>query len=584
MQERYKSGSNSERTIDSKCLVNSSSTAINSSKLALNFSNKFEKEIKKKKMGKVVFINPSLDYESEDARTGITIWPYPGLMILQSVLVEAGYDAQLIDSNLYKKVEFRKKLFSAIDDETIFVGFGLMTVNVIWAYSVIKEIKNRHPNMKILVGGFHPTLFPDQMINDKLIDVVALNESASIITALTETIKNGGDLSKINGIYYKKNNTVYRNPPNTKLDDARNIPFINLDLTEHNKYSKNNAVIFDYFPKKRGDYTTYTIITSWGCPFKCTFCINAILERRYRYRTAELIVDRIEYLIKEHNANFIILQDEEFCINKKRLFRFLDLIEERGLTGKFHWRTSLRVSNFRSDYIDDETAKRLEKSGMVTSVMGGESGSQRILDEIRKEIKVEEIAHAMETLSKTNIVPKISFMVGLPGETDEEVQLTYELCVKYKKMFLKKNKFADIAIFTFRLYPGSPLYDKAIKHLGIKPDKRSLEELCNSSTKGNIKEGAGYEPIYKKYLKNPKKFEDMLFIYDYFIMRNLKRKNLIRNLLEAIAYWRIENKFYRGIFIERLLLKSALKFRKFIRWGKNYEKTPDPDVDLVSGM
>ena len=245
MQERYKSGSNSERTIDSKCLVNSSSTAINSSKLALNFSNKFEKEIKKKKMGKVVFINPSLDYESEDARTGITIWPYPGLMILQSVLVEAGYDAQLIDSNLYKKVEFRKKLFSAIDDETIFVGFGLMTVNVIWAYSVIKEIKNRHPNMKILVGGFHPTLFPDQMINDKLIDVVALNESASIITALTETIKNGGDLSKINGIYYKKNNTVYRNPPNTKLDDARNIPFINLDLTEHNKYSKNFLVNFN---------------------------------------------------------------------------------------------------------------------------------------------------------------------------------------------------------------------------------------------------------------------------------------------------------------------------------------------------
>ena len=149
MQERYKSGSNSERTIDSKCLVNSSSTAINSSKLALNFSNKFEKEIKKKKMGKVVFINPSLDYESEDARTGITIWPYPGLMILQSVLVEAGYDAQLIDSNLYKKVEFRKKLFSAIDDETIFVGFGLLFLGLKFLYSILHSLRStgKKPNL-----------------------------------------------------------------------------------------------------------------------------------------------------------------------------------------------------------------------------------------------------------------------------------------------------------------------------------------------------------------------------------------------------------------------------------------------------
>ena len=575
---------NNNKSVDQKCLVNDPNVTIDNSYLDFVNSEKFQKKINPKKRGKVIFVNPSLDYESEDIRSDKTIWPYPGLMILQSVLSEAGYDAQLIDSNLYKEAEFRKRLFDEIDEETIFVGFGLMTVNVVWAYSVMKKLKERHPNLKILVGGFHSTLFPDQMINDKHIDIVAVNESASIILALTDAIKNDGDLSKINGIYYKKNNAVYRNPPNTKLDDAKNVPFINLDLVEHKKYSKNNAILFNYFPKKIEDYTTYTIITSWGCPFKCTFCINAILKRAYRYRTAEAIVDRIEFLIKEHNANFIILQDEEFCINKRRLFRFLDLVEERGLTGKFHWRTSLRVSNFRKDYIDDVTAKRLERSGMVTSVMGGESGSQRILDEIKKEVKIEEIDHAMETLSKTNIVPKISFMAGLPGETDEEVQETYELCVKYKKIFLKKNKVADIGIFPFRLYPGSPLYDKAVEHLGIKPDKRSLEEMCSVDTKMNIKTGSGYEPVYKKYLANPKRFEDMLFIYDYFIMRNLKRKSFVRNLLEDIAYWRLENKFYYGIFIEKFMVKSVIKFRNFIRWIKRQEKAPSPDADLVSGM
>ena len=172
----------------------------------------------------------------------------------------------------------------------------------------------------------------------------------------------------------------------------------------------------------------------------------------------------------------------------------------------------------------------------------------------------------------------------VPGETDEEVQETYELCVKYKKIFLKKNKVADIGIFPFRLYPGSPLYDKAVEHLGIKPDKRSLEEMCSVDTKLNIKTGSGYEPVYKKYLANPKRFEDMLFIYDYFIMRNLKRKSFVRNLLEDIAYWRFENKFYYGIFIEKFMVKSVIRFRNFVRWIKNSKKAPSPDADLVSGM
>ena len=131
-----------------------------------------------------------------------------------------------------------------------------------------------------------------------------------------------------------------------------------------------------------------------------------------------------------------ILQDEEFCINKNRFLRFVELIEERNL--KFQWRTSLRVSNFRDDYIDDALAQRLQNIGMVSAVMGGESGNQRMLDEIKKEITVDEIVHAMKILSKTTIIPKISFMVGMPGETDSEIQDTYNLCTKLKKMFTQK--------------------------------------------------------------------------------------------------------------------------------------------------
>ncbi len=105
---------NNNKSVDQKCLVNDPNVTIDNSYLDFVNSEKFQKKINPKKRGKVIFVNPSLDYESEDIRSDKTIWPYPGLMILQSVLSEAGYDAQLIDSNLYKEAEFRKRLFDEI--------------------------------------------------------------------------------------------------------------------------------------------------------------------------------------------------------------------------------------------------------------------------------------------------------------------------------------------------------------------------------------------------------------------------------------------------------------------------------------
>ena len=90
--------------------------------------------------GKVIFVNPCLDYEGEGARSDSKVYPYPGLMILASVLVQADYNAKLIDSNLYSGEEFRRRLYREIDDDVIFVGFGLMTVNVTWSYKIITEI------------------------------------------------------------------------------------------------------------------------------------------------------------------------------------------------------------------------------------------------------------------------------------------------------------------------------------------------------------------------------------------------------------------------------------------------------------
>jgi len=513
-----------------------------------------------KTKGKVVFVNPSLRYGDEPQAA--LVYPFPGLMILASILDAVDYEVKVVDANIFTEAEFERRLFAELNDDVLYVGFNLMTMNVAWAYGYMLKIKAKFPLLRIIVGGFHPTLFPQQMINDENVDIVVVNEAVHTIELLTDTIRTGGDLSKVPGIMFKDGGQIIKNTPNTKGDSFENLPFINFELFEHELYATNNAVIYPYFPKPRTEYRAYPIQTSFGCPYRCTFCINAIFSRRYKIRSAEEIVARIEYLMERYNANFFILYDEEFCIDKKRLYKFVELVEEKKL--KFQWRTSLRVSNFRENYLNDEWVKRLENIGFVCSVMGGESGSQRILDEIKKQITLQEMVNAFEALSKTTIVPKISFMAGLPGESDAEVLASYRFAIKLKQMMLKKNLKTDIGMFPFRLYPGSPLYDKAVKELGVKEETRTLKEFAAVNGK-EMAEGMGYEAVYNKYLKDPVRFEKMLFLYDTFIWPHWGNGTLFRNILSWTTMKRFEYGFFNFTFIERFILKSAKTLRSWLR-------------------
>jgi anaerobic magnesium-protoporphyrin IX monomethyl ester cyclase len=192
------------------------------------------------------------------------------------------------------------------------------------------------------------------------------------------------------------------------------------------------------------------------------------LKRHYRKRSALEIVDRIEFLQKEYGATFIQFLDEDFLISKARILEFLDLVEQRKL--QFYYRAWMRADYFRDDYINVELAKRLNKNGLLIAVMGAESGSQNTLSHLKKGITPDQIIKASDTLKKTNIIPRFSFMVGLPGETKKDLKQTIKICKK-----LRKNPKADVPVINFRPYPGSPLYDE-IKQNYFYEEPKTLHE------------------------------------------------------------------------------------------------------------
>lgn len=454
---------------------------------------------------KVILVNPGVHFQRP-----VTFGMYPNtaIMVLSTILHNAGFQVKIIDGRYINIDTAIRQILAEINEKLIFIGFSVMTMQAPWAYFVSKGIKSKHPNAKIVWGGIHATLFPEQTVEDSVVDLVTINDAASTIIPLALALSKGDDLSNIHGVCYKHNSEILKTSLGQHQDNFDNVPFINFSLMDHKRYSKNNVVAMEeFYGGQFNDTRLYPIITGLGCVYKCSFCVNVILKKGYRYRQADEIIERIKYLQRNYNADFIHPLDENFFISKERIFKFIDLLDKEKI--KIKWRPLCRADYFNDDYINIEVAKRLERAGMVVAAIGAESASQRILNKINKKLKVEHIKKSMEILSRTNIIPKLNFMVGIPGETEQDIKKTFQFAMGLRE----KYKRSCITINAFRPYPGSPLYEQIITEYNYSPPS-SLKEWVELS-ESEFLEGEGYESYEKyKWIKNSKRLRAMLWIYN----------------------------------------------------------------------
>ena len=209
-----------------------------------------------------------------------------------------------------------------------------------------------------------------------------------------------------------------------------------------------------------------SIHSGMGCPYTCTFCINTTVYREgkyytkspYRGKSAARLLDEIEVLIEKYKADFIDFVDENFFVDKNRFFKFLDGIEERKF--KFSWFVSVRANYFNPNYLTNDVIARASTLGCVMMGIGAESGSQRILDSLKKGITVEQIEHAARMLNKHRVVSEFSFMIGLPYETSDDMLKTIS--------FVKKLRKIGPYVGTqppqlYRPIPGGELYNECVR-------------------------------------------------------------------------------------------------------------------------
>jgi len=454
---------------------------------------------------KILLINASLSPKHK--RLSDRVFPHTALMLLATVLDKAGWNVRILDGNLHDLASFKQVVYDELTGDTLYIGFSVMTNQIPWAYDVTEYIKSIAPEIPIVWGGVHPTLYPEQTAADSNVDIVVVNEALSnTILPLTRALANHTSLDEVPGLCYRHNDTIVRTQA-PSLDRIEDVPFIDFSLMDHRHYAAGN-VTFNFYPDDipAVDNIAYPIVTGLGCPYRCRFCINVILKRRYRGRSASEIVDRIEFLQDQYGANFIWAMDEDFLTNKRRILQFVDLVERRKL--KFYFRAWLRVDHFRDGYIDVELANRLYNVGLIIAVMGAESGSQRILNYLNKGITPEQIRRASATLAQTRIVPRYSFMVGFPDETEQDLAETREMARRLRD----DNPKSDVQILNYCPFPGSPMYDQIRRDYSL----REPESLYAWSRLAESKGYARYFPIEEStWISNPDQVKDLVYTHLY---------------------------------------------------------------------
>jgi anaerobic magnesium-protoporphyrin IX monomethyl ester cyclase len=335
------------------------------------------------------------------------------------------------------------------------VGFSVLTFNLLDCLDVAKIIREVSPSTKICFGGFHPTIYPQETLDFPEVDYIVFGEGETTFKELVKIVDLGGDLDSklgsVDGIGWKNSfGMTFINKARKAAAKLDEITMPAHDLIDLEKYTVVLA----------NDSKVASIQSSRGCPSKCTFC--DIRLTRFRFRSAENVLEELVYL-KSRGINEFFLVDDQFTSNKERVLSLCKLLIDKDLGIKF------KISS-RIDRVDSEMLNLLGKAGCYRIHYGIESGSQRLLDYMEKEITLDQIRQTVKNTKKVGIEVFAYMMIGIPTETKEDIKKSVNLIRE-----LKPNH-VNYSICT--PFPKTALYERALEQED-EPDDYWLEFAKN---------------------------------------------------------------------------------------------------------
>lgn len=449
------------------------------------------------------------------------------LICAANIAYDKGYEIKLIDQRI--DANWKKTLRKEIEKQPYFVATSAMTgFPIKYALEISKFIR-QNSKVPIVWGGIHPTILPHTTLQNENIDIVVRGEGEETFYNLLLALKKKEDLKNVRGISYKENGKIVHNQ-NASAVDINKLPPIPYNLVNVNNYLRNGW-----------DEKIFSIQTSRGCPHRCGFCFSPAYSNRYwRAESINKVMEHIRFIMSKYNPDYLYFADNDFFVNLKRARELFEEIKKEKIDVIFGHRGARIDELYRMDH---EFLKLMEEINTRELHIGAESGSQRILDLMKKDMKVEHTPLVNKKLRKyPGLLPFYNFFGGIPTETPKELKQTTNLMLR----LLKENPRAQVQMFNqFTPYPGTYLFELAKKY-GFKEPK-TLEGWIGF----DLGEAAKLSPWMNK---KTKKLFDMLYMTSFFVDDkmefHLNSKELMFRMIRLvsrtyrpIARYRFKNHF-----------------------------------------
>ncbi len=292
------------------------------------------------------------------------------------------------------------------------VAFGGVFLKFKDLVALSKRLRDDHPGIFQIVGGNMVTTAPEATLSMSEVDCVCMYEGEEIIVDLVGILQSGGDWREVGGIKFRDDDgNVCQSSTRPKMDSER-IPAI------PDRENWNFDLIRKAFPVGSPGCYSAVVIASRGCPFKCTFC-NPMSGKQIRTREFDNLITEIRDLKENWNVKFIRFFDEVFIGSKKKIHALCDQLIDEKLDIYWWCQTQVRL-------VDEELLSKMRRAGCIGIGFGIESGSDRILEEMKKGITKDIARNAIETANRVGIQVGISMIAGTPSETAETLRETSE--------------------------------------------------------------------------------------------------------------------------------------------------------------
>ena len=403
---------------------------------------------------KTVYVNPPFKSEygkfSRESRSPSIghsgVLYYPLWMIYSAAILEdQGFDISFYDAcaKPLSKEETLERINAAKDCVELFV-INTSTPSIYSDVSFAQALKERYPDSFILLVGTHPSSLPEETLSiSQSIDGIARKEYDAIVLELAKALDAGADVCAVKGLSYRDSEgNVVHNEDMDPIEDMDTIPFAARFIKEH-------LDVDDYvFPAAA--LPEIQIFTGRGCPARCSFCVypQTMHGHKYRARSAENVVGEFEYIVRElPQVREIVIEDDTFTIDEKRVRRICELLIEKGLNKKTRWLCNARIN------LSYETMVLMKEAGCHLIIPGIESYNQEILNNIRKGATLNQIDTYIANAKRAGLKVHACYMVGNKGETRETMENTLEAALRFN---------TDTAqFFPLIPYPGTEAYSWA---------------------------------------------------------------------------------------------------------------------------